>query len=97
MKMNNFNWRLGAILLRLDYPKFIWVTEVSSSDYLNMNRKKDRRCVGRVVTDATAPAKTQGAMIIHIADCANVYDRQTGHDNGWKVFPRSTPFQHKIH
>jgi hypothetical protein len=97
MRKREFSRALGTVLIRLDYPKFIWVTEVSSSDLLNQPLKNDRRCVGRVITDATAPAKTSGVMVIHIADWVKLRDRQSGNENAWRVYPKSTPFQHKIH
>jgi len=96
IKKERLNATIGDKLLRLDYPKYIWITEVSSSILLNKPKRKERRCLGRVIIDSTAPAKTRGQMVIHIADFLQLLDRQTGKAHDWEHHPHTTPFAHKL-
>lgn len=82
-------------LLSLDYPKYVWVTEVSTPTLLNKPDKKDRRCLGRVFVDSTAPANTSGTLAMHFADCLSIEDRE-GTDHEFLFCPLSTPFEHKL-
>jgi hypothetical protein len=90
--------KVSERLLRLDYPKFVWVTEVSSSKLLNHADKSKRKCLGRIVVDSTAPRFTFGTMAIHFADFLLIHDRQKPLTAAaaWEksVFPGSTPFVH---
>jgi hypothetical protein len=95
MSCGNFDREVGRVLLQLAYPKYIWITEASSSVLLNHPDKKDRKCVGRVIVDSTAPAKTRGALALHIADFLQVIDRTTGKIET-AIHPHSTPFGHKV-
>jgi hypothetical protein len=59
---------LGEKLLTQDYPKCVWITEVSSRALLEQPDKNERRCLGRVVVGSTAPARTTGVIAVHFAD-----------------------------
>jgi hypothetical protein len=91
-----FNADLAKRLIELDYPKFIWVTEISSSELLNHPRREERCCLGRVVIDSTAPSRTCGEMVVHFADFLGMLDRQTGQALPWEYVPATTPFGHQI-
>ena len=87
---------VGEKLLLLDYPKYIWVTEFSSSTLLNQPQKTARKCLGRVIVDSTAPAPTRGVIASHFADLLILNDRQGKEPSQFSVHPGSTPFQHKF-
>jgi hypothetical protein len=87
---------LAERLIELDYPKFIWITEISSSTLLNHPKRQDRKCLGRVIIDSTAPSRTQGEMVIHFCDFLGMLDRQTGVAQPWEHLPNTTPFGHQI-
>ncbi|MFA5263778.1 MAG: hypothetical protein WC378_08110 [Opitutaceae bacterium] len=89
-----FGPALGYRLLVLDYPRYVWITEVSSSDLLNKPNRSDRRCIGRVIVDSTAPAHTRGEMVVHFCDLALFIGRN---DGAQKIshFPNSSPFTHR--
>jgi len=91
-----FSTDVGEKLLQLDYPKYIWVTEFSSSTLLNQPQKTARKCIGRVVVDSTAPARTRGVIASHFADILILNDRQRLVPSQFSVHPNSTPFQHKF-
>ena len=95
MDRGQLDRKLGRKLLELDYPKYIWISEVSSPALLNHADKKDRKCLGRVVVDSTAPKSTDGAIAIHFADLLFLKNRQTGKTER-NIFPGSTPFPHKL-
>jgi hypothetical protein len=94
----NRNRAVAEKLLRLDYPKYVWVTEVSSSRLLNRPTKEQRQCLGRIIVDSTAPKVTFGTMVVHFADVLMIHDRQKRRDDptAWEylVVPGSTPFVH---
>ncbi len=98
MAAGKFNADVGMELLSLDYPKYIWVTEASSSTLLNHLDKMDRKCVGRVIVDSTAPAKTEGVIALHIADFLQLIDRSSEKPAPPTVSIHlgSTPFGHKV-
>lgn len=87
--------KVACRLIELDYPKYIWITEISSSDLLNKVKKQERQCLGCVVVDSTAPARTRGAIAMHLADALVLNDRQTGKTEVRHI-PDSTPFSHKV-
>jgi len=88
---------VGERLIRLDYPKYIWLTEVSSSLLLNQKNRADRQCLGRVLVDSTAPAHTRGVIAMHFADILLIYDRHEGAEKPELTFHQgSTPFRHKV-
>jgi hypothetical protein len=91
-----FNLDLANRLIALDYPKFIWVTEISSSTLLNQPKREDRKCLGRVIIDSTAPSHTRGEMVVHFCDLLGMLDRQTGKAQPWEHLPNTTPFGHQI-
>jgi len=91
-----FDTNLAARLIELDYPKFIWITEISSSALLNYPKRQDRRCLGRVVIDSTAPSRTRGEMAVHFCDLLGMLDRQTGQAQPWEHLPKTTTFGHQI-
>lgn len=88
--------KVGESLLRIDYPKFVWMTEVSCGALLRHESKKQRKCLGRIVVDSTAPKKTKGAMASHFADVLVVYDRQGKQPETRDIVLNSTPFVHKF-
>jgi hypothetical protein len=88
--------QVGQELLILDYPKYIWITEVSSSKLLNHADRSDRKCVGRIISDSTAPAKTRGVIAMHVADFLQLIGRDASANSIPAFYPSSTPFGHKI-
>ena len=96
MKAGRFHKKIGDQLLRLDYPRFIWISEISSSTLLNHPQRNQRKCLGRVIIDSTAPANTEGQMVLHFCDLLHIRDRQGSAEDIRGVFPHSTPFGHKI-
>jgi len=96
MKSDDLNKKVGTELLRVDYPKFLWVTEVSSSALLKFADKHQRKCLGRVLIDSTAPKTTRGMIAMHFADVLAIYDRQGKEAPFRKIFLNSTPFTHKF-
>ena len=88
--------KVGETLVRIDYPKFIWITEASCAALLKHQNKKQRKCLGRIVVDSTAPKKTQGVIALHFADVFVVYDRQGKEPVMREIVLNSTPFVHKF-
>ncbi len=84
---------VGKKLRMLDYPKYVWITEISSPALLNYEDKSKRKCLGRVVVDSTAPAKTKGVLSAHFADLLHIENRDTG-KLSLDIFEKSTPFHH---
>ncbi|MGA2867063.1 MAG: hypothetical protein ABSF95_21515 [Verrucomicrobiota bacterium] len=91
-----FNPALAKRFIELDYPKFIWITEVSSSALLNHPRREDRKCLGRVIIDSTAPSRTRGEMVVHFCDFLAMLDRQKPTPPSWEYVPQTTSFGHQI-
>ncbi len=87
---------VGEKLLVLDYPKYVWVTEISSSTLLNRPNKRQRSCLGRVFVDSTAPSRTAGVMAIHFADLLLTQSRDHPEIAERFVFINSTPFKHRL-
>jgi hypothetical protein len=96
MNSGRLNQQVGNELLLLDYPKYIWITEVSSSTLLNHSASQDRKCVGRIISDSTAPAKTRGVIAFHVADTLSLIGRNPGNVTIPSFHPDSTPFGHKV-
>lgn len=96
MKAGRFHKKIGDQLLRLDYPRFIWISEISSSTLLNRAQRNERKCLGRVVIDSTAPANTKGQMAMHFCDVLHIRDRQAVEQDIVRTVRNSTPFSHKI-
>jgi hypothetical protein len=92
----DINEQVGETLLKMDYPKFIWITEASCSALLKHQNKKQRKCLGRIVVDSTAPKKTNGVIALHFADVFVLYDRQGKEPEKRKIVLNSTPFVHKF-
>jgi hypothetical protein len=91
-----FSDAVAGRLIELDYPKFIWVTEISSPTLLNYPKREDRKCLGRVIVDSTAPSRTRGEMAVHFCDFLGMLDRQTGDAPAWEDVRNTTPFGHQI-
>jgi hypothetical protein len=83
-------------LIQLKYPKYVWITEASSTQFLNHTSKAQRMCIGRVIVDSTAPAPTRGVMANHFADVLILNDRQGIEPSLWSIHRNSTPFAQKI-
>jgi hypothetical protein len=96
IKAGRFDKKLGEKILQMDFPRFIWITEISSRRLLNHNNREDRCCLGRVILDSTAPAKTHGQMVVHFCDFVQLIDRQTPSKVHQEFFHHTTPFGHKI-
>ncbi len=96
MNADRLDKQVGQELLLLDYPKYVWVTEVSSTKLLNHPDRKDRKCVGRIICDSTAPAKTRGVIAMHVADLLQLVGRNGGTKPIATPHPGSTPFGHKV-
>lgn len=90
------NPALAARLVELDYPKFIWITEISSSKLLNHPKRQSRQCLGRVIIDSTAPSRTRGEMVVHFADFLGLMNRQNDEIKPWEYVLQTTPFGHQI-
>lgn len=95
MRVDKLNRHVGDLLLRIDYPKFLWVTEISSSKLLKFKYKQERRCLGRVLVDSTAAKSSRGVMAIHFADFLSIDDRQGHEESLREIIPQSTPFLQK--
>jgi hypothetical protein len=96
IKDGRLDCAVGEKILCLDYPKYIWITEVSSSAFLNKAKRQERQCLGRVIIDSTAPAKTGGEIVIHFADFLRILDRQGAEKEILDHYPKTTPFAHKL-
>jgi len=96
IQAKRFHRPLGEKILRLDMPRYVWVTEISSPRLLNHPDRQQRHCLGRVIVDSTAPAKTRGQMVVHFCDFVQFLDRQDPLKVEADFFPHSTPFRHKI-
>lgn len=87
---------IATRLIRIDFPKYVWVTEFSSPDLLNNPDKTARKCLGRVIVDSTAPANTDGVIALHFADLFKLRDRQGATPGRFRYLPNSTPYPHKL-
>lgn len=96
IKEGRFHSGVGEKILQFDFPRYIWITEVSSPRLLNYPDRGHRHCLGRVIVDSTAPAKTRGQMIIHFCDFLRLSDRQGDQKRQDYYAPGSTTFGHKI-
>jgi hypothetical protein len=56
----------------------------------------DRQCLGCVIVDSTAPARTAGVIAMHFADFFLAQDRDNPSEADRKVFLSSTPFKHRL-
>lgn len=85
-------------IVEMDFPKYVWISEISTSRLLNHPNCEDRQCLGRVIIDSTAPARTTGIMAIHLGGLIARYDRHSSSDHpadldqcdDWR------PFVHKV-
>ncbi len=92
----NLDAAVGETLVQLDYPKYVWITEISSSSLLNHPQRSDRKCLGRVIVDGTAPARTRGVIATHFVDLLILNDRQSAKAPEVSLHRNSTPFRHKL-
>ncbi|HKQ37991.1 MAG TPA: hypothetical protein VJ063_07930 [Verrucomicrobiae bacterium] len=88
--------QVAATLLQIDYPKFIWITEVSCAELLNFADKTRRKCLGRVIVDSTAPKNTNSLIALHFADILTIWDRQGKKAPDPFHVPYTTPFVHRF-
>ncbi len=93
---NRLDREVGESLLELDYPRFVWIMEISSSTLLDAREKRDRKCIGRVIIDSTAPHVTDATIAIHFCDLLGIFDRQRIDKPELRAVPNSTPFGHRI-
>jgi hypothetical protein len=96
MKQKNIPRAVGEKLLVLDYPKYVWITEISSPSLLNHQDRTHRQCLGCVIVDSTAPKRTSGVIAMHFADLFLAQDRDDPSKADRKVFLFSTPFKHRM-
>lgn len=96
MKLKNIARLVGNRLLVLDYPKYVWVTEISSSGLLNDEDREGRKCLGCVIVDSTAPARTPGVIAMHFADLFLAQDRDDQSKADRFVFLDTTPHKHRL-
>jgi hypothetical protein len=87
---------VGERLLVLDYPKYVWVTEISSPALLNKPDKGHRECLGCVIVDSTAPSRTAGVIAMHFADFFLAQDRDDPGKAERAVLPNTTPCKHRL-
>jgi len=86
-----FHQEAARRLIQVDYPRFVWITEVTTSDLLRDPDKLRRQCLGRVIMDSTASKKANSIIAIHFQDVLVVKDRQ-GKDPDFSAhYSRSTP------
>lgn len=96
MKLKNTPRAVGNRLLVLDFPKYVWVTEISSPGLLNQANRQQRQCLGCVIVDSTAPSRTAGVIAMHFADLFLARDRDDPNKADRAVFMKSTPFKHRL-
>lgn len=68
---------LCEALLEMDFPKYVWISEVSATPLLNHLICEHRKCIGRVIVDTTAPSRTPGLLAIHIGGLFALYNRNS--------------------
>jgi len=85
-------------LIEMDYPKYVWITEISSSTLLNSPVGSERKCLGRIIVDSTAPARTVGLMTLHLGNLLFRYDRQSASlkPSDFGIIAGCEPFRHKV-
>ncbi|HEV7406346.1 MAG TPA: hypothetical protein VGO11_25580 [Chthoniobacteraceae bacterium] len=87
----------GQALLMLDYPKYVWVTEISSSPLLARPARQQRLCLGRVIVDSTAPSGTEATLATHILDFLQLPAPDTAHPASPPHYePGYAPFRHRV-
>jgi hypothetical protein len=96
MKQRDVRRQVAKRLIVLDYPKYIWITEISSPALLDQANKNKRQCLGCVIVDSTAPSPTAGVIAIHFADLFLAQDRDDITRSERAIFPHSTPFIHRL-
>lgn len=96
MEANITPREVGQRLLELDYPKYVWVTEISSSELLDQADKTDRKCLGCVIVDSTAPSRTAGVIAMHFADFFLAQDRDDPAKAERAIFANTTPCKHRL-
>lgn len=77
-------------LIELDYPKYIWVTEVTSNALQHDKKAGDRTCLGCVVQDSTAPPLGLTTLAAFFWDALTVFDIANAHS---PLRQRTTPFR----
>jgi len=60
-------------LTRLDYPQYIWISEVFISD------KNGQRCIGKIILDSTAAKSDRSVMAVVLGKMAILFDRRNPH------------------
>lgn len=83
-------------LLRLDYPRFVWITEVSQAALLKPMAKEERQCLGRFIIDATAPKNSKSIIAMHFLELLLIYDRQGICEPDRDLVEDTVPFNHKL-
>ncbi|MBI5576960.1 MAG: hypothetical protein HY896_11425 [Deltaproteobacteria bacterium] len=96
MRLGHIRRQAGEKLLVLDYPKYVWVSEISSPDLLNQADMANRKCLGFVVVDSTAPSRTNGVIAMHFADLFLDVPRDAPQRANRYVFRGSTPIRHRV-
>lgn len=96
MKLKNIPRAVGNRLLVLDFPKYVWVAEISSPGLLKQEKKQERMCLGCVIVDSTAPKNTAGVIAMHFADYFLAQDRDDPSVARAVFIRKSTPFKHRL-
>lgn len=89
-----YNKIFGEELIQRDYPKYIWVAEISSLALLNRPQKQDRECIGRVIIDSTAPAGTSRILSLQFADYLEFRDGAKDPEIFYQE--GAAPFHHRV-
>jgi len=58
--------RIRNTILRMCMPKYVWVVELSTFPLISCPQKANRKRLGEVIMDSTAPAGTGAALILRL-------------------------------
>jgi len=65
---------IHGALLRLDYPKYVWIVELWS--YCTTDDPIKRQCIAKCVLDSTAPAQGRPIIAVYLPSLMMAYNRQ---------------------
>lgn len=89
--------RVVGELIKLDYPKFIWVTEVSTAELLVSADREKRQCLGHIMVDSTG-ASMENATVLgsHFSDTLVLQSRNGQTQATTRYVGGTTPFPHML-
>jgi hypothetical protein len=65
-----FDPLVASALIRLDYPKYVWISEVFISE------DKTPRCVGKIIVDSSAAKSDRCVMVVIMGKAVILFDRR---------------------